>query len=194
MKPWRLLTMVRAPLWWTPKVLPVVAAAALAAIIAEVPGRAGVARVLAMVGSALGVAAFAHLVNDLSDREADRRAGKRNAAADASDATTFTLLGGTLALAVAPWLVVRIEAAPMLVLAAIVATSIAYSVPPLRLKQRGLVGVVADAAVAHVLPTLFAFVLMGTAGRTGPTWWAATVAAVVWSFGFGVRSIVVRYL
>jgi 1,4-dihydroxy-2-naphthoate octaprenyltransferase len=194
MKPWRLLTMVRAPLWWTPKVLPVVAAAALAAITAEVPGRGGVARVLAMVVSALGVAAFAHLVNDLSDREADRRAGKRNAAADASSATTFALLGATLALAVAPWLVVRIEAAPMLVLAALVATSIAYSVPPLRLKQRGLVGVVADAAVAHVLPTLFAFVLMGTAGRTGPTWWAATVAAVVWSFGFGVRSIVVHQI
>ena len=190
----QVLSMVRAPIWWTPKVLPVIAAAALAAVSARVSAGDGLPRVAAMVVSAIGVAALAHVINDLSDREVDRIAGKRNVLTDAPKWTPWLLLGACSTLAVVPWLFVSIGLPGALVLATLVLTSIAYSVPPVRLKQHGLVGAIADAAVAHVLPTVFAFMLMGSAGTRTTAWWLATVGAIIWAFGFGIRSIVVHQI
>ncbi|MGB3409660.1 MAG: UbiA family prenyltransferase [Microthrixaceae bacterium] len=190
----RVWSLVRAPIWWTPKVLPVIAAAALAAIAADVSAGEGLPRVIAMVVSAVGVAAFAHVVNDLADREVDRIAGKRNALSNSPGWMPWALMSACGVLAITPWIFVSIGIPAAVVLATLVLTSIAYSVPPVRLKRRGLLGAVADAAVAHVLPTVFAFMLMGSAGSRTTAWWVATVGATVWALGFGIRSIVVHQI
>jgi hypothetical protein len=61
-----------------------------------------------------------------------------------------------------------------------------YSVPPVRLKARGLAGVVADASGAHLFPTLLAAALpfVATGSAPDPAWlW--TIA--IWSFAYGFR-------
>ena len=188
----RLRALVRAPLWFTAKLLPLVAAAELAALTAGVPGTDGVARTVAMLCSAVSVAAGAHLVNDLADRASDRAAGKANVLDQAHRRTPLVLLGLCAVGAVLPWWIVPIDPWAALVLIGLVGLSIAYSVPPVRLKGRAAAGIVADAFVAHVLPVTLAFPELGGAGQRTATWWWAAVAAACWAFGFGVRNIVVH--
>ena len=64
----------------------------------------------------------------------------------------------------------------------------AYSLPPLRLKTRGLLGVMADASGAHLFPALVAALLVFRAGGEAPDLaWLVLVA--VWAGAFGVRGI-----
>jgi len=184
--------LVRASLWWSAKLLPLVAAGALAALTAGVPADAGLRRLAAMLASAVCVAAGAHVVNDLSDRAADRLAGKPNLLADAPAWVPMLLLVGAVAGGLAPWWFVALDPGAAVALAALVVLSVAYSAPPIRLKGRGGWGVLADAVVVHTLPTVFAFLEVGAAGTRHGRWWTAFVLATVWATAFGVRSIIVH--
>jgi len=63
-----------------------------------------------------------------------------------------------------------------------------YSVPPFRLKVRGVWGVLADACGAHLCPTLFSvFLVYHWNGTAVAAHWAILVA--IWSFTAGVRGI-----
>lgn len=185
-------SMFRLQRWWAPKLLPIVAAGELAALTAGVPAGAGLAHLTATLASALGVGALAHVLNDLGDRDSDRVAGVPNAWQGAPPALVAAVLVLGAAVAVVPWVLVDLDPAALVLLVALSALSVAYSLPPLRLKARGLAGAASDAAVVHVLPTAFAFVQVGSAGTRDRWWWAALVGALCWSAGFGFRSIVVH--
>jgi hypothetical protein len=63
-----------------------------------------------------------------------------------------------------------------------------YSIAPFRLKNRGGLGLIADACGSHVFPALTASLLAGRAtGSLLPPVWIDAV--VVWSFGYGLRGI-----
>lgn len=188
----RLRRLVRAPLWFTAKLLPLVAAAELAALTAGTPAATGLPRMAAMLTSAVAVAAGAHLVNDLADRASDRVAGKRNQLERTSPVVPLALLVLCAMGTVAPWLIVQLEPAAAAILGALILLSVAYSVPPTRLKGRAGVGIAADALVAHTLPIAFAFVELGGGGQYTSAWWLAAAAATTWATGFGIRNIVVH--
>jgi len=63
-----------------------------------------------------------------------------------------------------------------------------YSVPPFRWKARGLLGVLSDAAGAHLFPALVAVLLVyrEAGAAIDPVWLCATAA---WAFGYGLRGI-----
>jgi hypothetical protein len=63
-----------------------------------------------------------------------------------------------------------------------------YSLPPIRLKARGVAGVLADASGAHLFPTLVAIGLVFRASGTSPdpAWLAA---AGLWALACGLRGI-----
>lgn len=187
-----LRALVRAPLWWSAKLLPLIAAAELAALVAGVGAADGVPRVVATLISAVGVAAAAHVVNDLADLSSDRLAGKESVTSTTSVGARVGILASCAAAAVLPWTVVPIDPAALAVLVGLVVLSGIYSLPPIRLKARGGLGVAADALVAHALPTAFAFLQLGAAGERGALWWVTASAAVVWAGAFGVRNIVVH--
>jgi len=187
-----LRTLVRAPLWWSAKLLPLVAAAELAALTARVDAGEGVPRLLAMLVSAVSVAAAAHVVNDLADLRSDRVAGRPSHTSTTSVPTRVVVLLACAAGAVTPWLIVSLDPVAGAILVALVVLSGIYSLPPIRLKARGGAGVLADALVAHSLPTAFAFVQLGAAGTRTAMWWVAFCCAMVWATAFGVRSIVVH--
>lgn len=189
-----LRALVRAPLWWTAKLLPLVAAAELAALTSGVDAADGVPRIVAMLVAAVSVAAAAHVVNDLSDLASDRAAGKESRTAGTSVGARAALLLLCALGAIAPWLVVPLDPVAAAILVALVLLSAVYSLPPIRLKGRATAGVAADALVAHTLPTAFAFVELGSAGVRAGWWWVALVCALVWSTAFGVRNIVVHQI
>ncbi|MEK6406581.1 MAG: UbiA family prenyltransferase [Acidobacteriota bacterium] len=145
----RFVGLARWPDWSTSK-LPFLGAAAL--LLA--PPESTAIQVLAIVATVLCWAAFGYCINDVADRGCDLRAGKFNRAANVSPAcwALFLVLTAASSLSLslfwaADW------AAPALVLGGLLLAS-AYSLPPLRLKERGAMGLAAGAASQWVLPVL----------------------------------------
>jgi hypothetical protein len=184
----RSLWTFRAADWWEFKLSPLLAifyGAALgrhAALLPLVP------QALLLLAAVALCAAFVSAINDVSDLGVDARAGKANPMAGRSamvKAATMILpaLGG-LAIAFL-W---RRNGALALAYLGSYGAFILYSLPPARLKVRGAFGVAADAAGAHLFPTLTAILLASQAMRAAPD--AATIAAgAVWGLAFGLRGI-----
>lgn len=185
----RLAAPMRAGEWWEHKLAPILAlfyATALshgAGIAALVPA------LLLLLAAIVPGAVYVSIVNDLADREEDERAGKANRMASASPGLARLAVGLPVAagLAVAwqwrddPWLL-------GCYLAAWAAFTL-YSVPPFRLKVRGLAGLAADASGAHLFPTLVAVLLACRAAGTAPDpLWLA--GAGLWAFAYGFRGII----
>jgi 4-hydroxybenzoate polyprenyltransferase len=128
------------------------------------------------------------LVNDATDRVEDRRADKTNRLADKPPWVLALLLAVPLCIGAAFSVAWRDD--PPLVAAYLSswAAFSLYSVPPFRLKSRGIPGVVADAAGAHLFPALVAtlLALRASGNRIDPVWIAAVA---VWALGCGLRGI-----
>lgn len=111
----------------------------------------------------LGIAGFGYWANDFSDREEDKKAGKPNALEGMPLWQAFALLGGLLVAAILPWIMYfPITPITLSLLGAEFGLFLLYSLPPFRLKERGILGAIADAGYAHTLPALLAAVTFYT--------------------------------
>jgi 4-hydroxybenzoate polyprenyltransferase len=104
---------------------------------------------------------YGYLVNDLADMELDQRHGKSNVFHGTTRGKAALLVMALLAIGSLfslpflsrPWFV------PIWLLWILTATC--YSLPPLRLKERGLVGLVATVSAQQTLPTALLFAAFG---------------------------------
>jgi len=64
----------------------------------------------------------------------------------------------------------------------------AYAMPPIRLKERGIAGILADASYAHVLPAVVAWVTFGLA-RWAPIDVATSFVLGAWMLPMGMRHL-----
>ena len=183
---WRHVT--RAGDWWTFKLIPVIVVFAATASATRRPLADFWASLGLLVAAIAFCAAYVGIINDITDRADDRAAGKQNAM-DGRGRPQMALL------AISPFVVGWIAMGtatggwPVWVFYAgsWVAFSL-YSFPPARLKSKGLAGVLADAAGAHLFPALTAAVLaVRVCGVPVSVEWIGGVAA--WSIGLGVRGI-----
>ncbi len=184
----RLAAVVRAGDWWACKIAVIVATGfATADVLIVSP--VSLWRTFGFLLVALvPVAMFASVINDHCDFSEDRIAGKRNLLDGMARPLVAALFAACLipGVAVAVWLrhapaTVAIYAANWLVFAL-------YSLPPVRLKSRAHLGIVAIALGESLLPHLFAAsVTAAAASRDLPPTW--TVLVAIWSFAVGTRSI-----
>jgi 4-hydroxybenzoate polyprenyltransferase len=110
--------------------------------------------------------AFGFLINDLGDRELDRRHGKRNTFLELGTTKALSLLAAVIALMLLSGLPFVNRPRFVLVLALVWLAAIAYSLPPLRLKERGAAGIAMSSVAQWTLPVLLAF----TALESGSAW------------------------
>lgn len=186
--------LVRGGEWWAHMVGPILTFAYLQVGWRSVPPGTGVPSIVALVVSASAVAAYGFAVNDASDVEADRRAGKPNAMARLPRAGRVVVVGALALVGAVPWTMVALPRDAAVVLAAIYLVPLLYSPRPVRLKERDLLGPFADAANAFVLPALFTVALFaGEGGPIGPAP-LMTAAIVAWSAGYGLRAILVHQI
>jgi 4-hydroxybenzoate polyprenyltransferase len=105
--------------------------------------------------------AYGYLINDLADVELDRRAGKPNAFHGASRTRAtlvMVVLFGVMVVCGLPF--VRQPAfLPLWVAQTLAATF--YSLPPVRFKERGVLGLVATITAQQPLPAAMAFAALG---------------------------------
>ncbi len=150
----------------------------------------------------IGIAGFGYLSNDLGDREADRKAGKPNLLLEIS---TFQILGiliTFLVVAILPWIVYfPLDRLGISCLIAEFSLFILYVLPPFRLKERGLLGMVTDALYAHALPAFLAVITFLALAPKSELHTIKTLnstlllgSLIFWQFCLGLRNILLHQL
>ncbi len=178
----------RAVEWWEYKFSPIFATVYATAFLLGVSIISLWPLLLLALFALVPGAAYVSVINDLTDRKDDLASGKQNRLVGRS--RTFIAL--TLACCVLPGALVAIYWRHDLLLLTIYLANWTvfslYSLPPVRLKKRGLLGVLADASGAHLLPTLLVVSLVYRWREVSIDFlWFAAVA--VWSLSYGLRGI-----
>jgi len=133
-------------------------------------------------------AMFGYMVNAWSDRAVDLAAGKRSALATLPDAAATALVGGVLLAGLACAVGLYGDQPLLLVLFGLAFVSAAaYSVPPLRFKERGFAGMLVSSVAQRALPALIVFEALGG-------WDPAAVGLCLLGGLVGMRYIVVHQL
>ena len=184
----RVAAMVRSDDWWDYKLLTIVQLFAATAVMLRLPVWPMIPAAALVLAALVPGAVFASVINDLTDIEDDRRAGKRNMFADRPRWQALALHAGTASIGAA--IIWAWRDAPMLcgVYLAAWLMFVAYSVPPVRIKSRGGWGVLAMGFGEAALPSL-TVVLACFRAAVWPvdSLWIAAVG--IWSLCHGVRAI-----
>jgi hypothetical protein len=182
-----LLKLVRCAEWWEVKLLPACAVLLATALLNGVPADQLLVPLVELIASLATGAAFVSLLNDWTDREDDARAGKFNQfSAAASLGSICLVLSILLGAAWLWWFAARPWVASTFAVGWVAYA--AYSLRPLRLKARGLPGLMCDAIGAHLVPALMAVGLATDSAGDLSSPWIAAVA--VWSLALGIRGII----
>ena len=182
-----LLAPARAREWWEHKLAPILGTGYATACFADTSVLDIAGNLLVVLLALLPGAVFVSVLNDLTDRDDDRRAGKPDRLAGHSTRTWLGVVAAAVSAGVAIGAVAWHDEPAALVLYAMAWVAFAlYSVPPFRLKARGAGGVLADAVGAHVSPhLLMAVVVLAAVDRQDDAWWLAAVGA--WALAWGIR-------
>jgi 4-hydroxybenzoate polyprenyltransferase len=179
---------IRAAEWWGYKFAPIFAIAYATVYTLRVPLLSLWPLFVLALAALAPCAAYVSVINDLTDLNDDLASGKVNRLVGKSRAFVTSVLACSVLSGLAVAIYLRSE--PLLLslyLGAWTAFTF-YSLPPIRLKRRGVFGLLADAAGAHLFPTLFAVCLVYRwCLQPIDRLWFAAVA--VWSLTFGVRGI-----
>ena len=182
------LGLVRFGNWWSHKIPPLLLVVYLELARRHASPGASVAAIVVLIVGVSCVAAYGHVVNDWCDIADDERAGKPNAMRGLSVRQRAAL---SLGLVVAGFVVLAplSNAWPVrLALAVNFLWPTLYSIPGVRLKERGLFGVLADAAGSHVTPTVFAFA-DASLFAPGPANVVVVTAVLLWATVLGIKGI-----
>ena len=177
--------------WWLNKV-----PLSITLVLLLIDGRPlGVAQAAALVLVVLIVCAignYGYALNDLFDIEEDRATGRPNFALAAGSArTVWVIVGSALLALVLAWPAAALAGVGLTVLELML--PLAYSIPPLRIKERKWLGVAADGLAAHVYPAALALM---TVRHLGAGWPSALVigCVIAWSAAAGLRGILSHQL
>ena len=178
----------RAGEWWDYKLVPIVTIYYCTIFLSGQPIAAHLLEALLLLLAMSVCATYVSLLNDMTDVADDLAAGKSNNMAGKPMFRQLLLLLPVLAIG-AFFIFLWRDNGPLVACYAAAWLAFAlYSIPPVRLKSRGLWGVVADACGAHVFPTAVA-VLLAFAATHHPVDWNWFAASLCWTFGYGLRGI-----
>jgi 4-hydroxybenzoate polyprenyltransferase len=185
--------------WWYSKVAPVLAISYCSALIYQVPAWPCARAILLIAFVGLCAGSYGHLINDVFDIEADSKAGKRNHMAAFSPWQRFAFCALALALGFAPALIVSFSKTSLLLLATEFLLPTIYSAPPLRLKERGALGLLCDSLGAHLVPCMYVISVLAhestnpalVHGRSSTAFIGLTAA---WALSLGLIGILIHEL
>jgi 4-hydroxybenzoate polyprenyltransferase len=179
---------IRANEWWEFKLGPVLATMYASAFLLRVSIVSLLPLVFVVLVALAACAAYVSVINDFTDRADDMASGKTNRLVGKSSSFIRTVLAVCILSGLAVAFYWRHDRLLLLLYSASWVAFTLYSLPPIRLKERGGLGVLADACGAHLFPTLLAVaaVYRWTRQPFDLIW---LVSIGVWSFSFGLRGI-----
>ncbi|MDZ4846795.1 MAG: hypothetical protein SH857_14740 [Chitinophagales bacterium] len=146
---------------------------------------------LLSVATISGFASFGYLLNDFFDRESDALAGKKNFLAGKSQWSILLLFLLALIILLLPWRWLPFTVFSAALIGAQILLFIIYSAPPLRLKEKGISGIVIDALYAHALPVILAaYTYSLAAGKSLPA--LPIILLFAWQSFSGIRNILLH--
>jgi hypothetical protein len=147
---------------------------------------------VALVGCVCGIGNYGYALNELFDRDEDIRAGRTNAAHAVANSRMWAVI--LLSASVATILAELCGGASAVALTCLeLLLPLAYSIPPLRVKERGWLGVSADALAAHVYPAALAMLIAAHLSLRIFAW-PMIGAVLAWSAATGLRGILSHQL
>lgn len=138
--------------------------------------------------ASLGIGTFGQLLNDLTDVSQDVRSGAQNLVARKGPLGRAALFAAALVVGILPWWWLPTTPLILALVAAEYVLFALYSLPPFRLKNRGILGPIADALYGYVVPNTVAVLLFARLGGGVPPWLVAVIAT--WAFFFGLDQII----
>ncbi|MBU3665925.1 MAG: hypothetical protein FGM15_08655 [Chthoniobacterales bacterium] len=176
---------MRARTWWEFKAAIFLGIAYLSAFVGGIDFFAAWPAFVACLVSIIPLASYVCVINDITDEQEDRTAGKSNTMQGKS---SFLKAGWVLACILGGLICFFVffsgnRSAGLLYAANWIIFTL-YSVQPFRLKVRGAAGVVADACGGTAFPALWCALLANPEAQT-----TFILALAVWSFAFGLRGI-----
>ncbi|MFB2920083.1 UbiA family prenyltransferase [Aerosakkonema funiforme] len=184
----QMLALVRAKEWWSYKLAPVLGTGYAIAATSNTSLISLWSTFLFILIALVIGASYASVINDLCDREEDRISGKANYFIGRSNlfralVTIACIVPGLIV----SGLLIQIPLALSVYIGNWLLFTI-YSLPPIRLKNRGFLGVLAMAVGESLVPQIFAvFVVAHHTGESLSIVWLITLA--IWAFASGLRSI-----
>ncbi|HEX2094147.1 MAG TPA: UbiA family prenyltransferase [Longimicrobiaceae bacterium] len=182
------LRLVRADDWWLYHLLPLLAAAYAAIAYYAVPPGLALPALLRLLLSIVCIAAYSHVVNDIADADQDAEAGKSNRWRTVPPWQKAALSLTLLLCGFAVWVGADLSVRSLVLLAGIAGLQPLYALHPVRLKERGAWGLIADALHTHALPTLYCIALFADLAGAS-VWRPFPLAATAWAFFVGMRGI-----
>lgn len=174
--------------WWEPKLLPLLTIA-YASILFEGGNLLSLfPSLLFLVLIFIFVAVYVSLLNNYTDLREDTLSGKKNRLRNKSPKLRFLLVTGSLAISISLLFFLRNDLLSILfVVLGIISFSL-YSLPPFRLKNREVLGVLADACGSHLFPSLFfTSAVYHFMDKNINIPWLILIG--IWSFAYGLRGI-----
>lgn len=185
----RFLRLIRAEDWWLYHLLPLLAASYASIAHFGVPPERAFPALGRLLLSIICIAAYSHIVNDIGDAELDAAAGKPDRWGAVPLWGRGVVAVVFLALGFAAWAGAGLSAVMMGLLTAIAILQPVYALRPLRLKERGMWGLVTDSLHTHAVPAMFCATLFGEM-MGAPVWSPFSLALAAWSFFVGMRGII----
>jgi 4-hydroxybenzoate polyprenyltransferase len=181
---------LRTKNWWRPKMGFLVAVLCFYLAVQQPDWNDGLFLLFLAFVAVLGLGSLGHVLNDWSDIEEDRRAGKSNTMSRLSLPQRFLSLIVVVVIGYLPWFV-GLKSNPFIItlLGLELLLFLLYSVRPVRLKRFPQVAIVLDALYAYVNPSLFLWLtFVASIGNEAKL--IETVSLFVWTLPMGLRHIV----
>ena len=184
----KLLEFTRSSEWWEYKLVPLLAVGYATLLLSNYPITQALLKLLFLLSAVITGAIYVSVINDISDIREDAIAGKKNRMARISLLWQITIVSLCLLAGVVNGYFIYPDRLSLFfyIMAWIVFSF--YSLPPIRLKKRGIWGLLCDATGAHFFPTLFitSSLLEFSHAEKNVIWY---MAAGVWSLCYGLRGI-----
>ncbi len=146
-------------------------------------------QVLVYTGQIILMASFGYFLNDCFDIGADAQVGKTNFSSKFDPVPRAMLLIALWAAAYLPWYFTRLSSMAYILLTLHCILLLLYSIPPIRLKDSGLLALVVDAAYSIVIPVFFTVAVFYENFKV-----AVAVILFVWCLLVGLRNILKHHL
>ncbi len=188
---------MRISCWWHYKAAPLMAFIYAKAYISNISPLDLVPYAFVFFGAVIGIASLGHFLNDLADIDEDKLSSKENFTAGLSVKQRFLSFIFLLIISILPWLYLKTNTFIIVLLVLQLVLYVLYSFKPFRLKNRHIMGILADTLYGHIIPALVVLAVFSYYGVYQQVYSVSnlfSIILIIWLFCKGSRNIILHQL
>lgn len=190
-----ILKALRIREWWNYKIQFLFGLAYLIIGLDKIPFEHALAVIPVLLVWAFAVFGFGFFLNDVYDIKQDLIAGKLNFSNKFSKRSKAIIIAVLITLAIAPWLFIPFNYLAFSLVIIHLVLAIAYSMPPIRFKEKTWIGIVIGASIETFIPFLIVlFSLSPSVTFKGLFSFNVYILISFWCMLFGIRNILLHQI